>query len=169
MYQRTGEHKDFMERRGSRSIRPFVRGDTDQPGDPIEILPKLKDQYQTFKRREAEATRRIAEIDQIVKARCAAEGVSYFDLRQERKELVAKRADAIRQKGNLNKLMRDGTRLALEKIFTQVANARLPANTFFKLLEEAREIWRGEGYAEFVPGPTNRERKKRRKAQVRMT
>ena len=161
MYARTSESEQYFGRSASKSIRPFKSGHSDQGTDPVKIRPSFCEQYDTIKTREKDIAGSLTEMDKAWRA-----GTTDFTGLQyhiERKRLVSVRADLIRQKGNMAKVMREASRMRFEKIFVQVANARLPTDAFLVIVEEAREIWRGQGWAELVPGQTNRERKKARK------
>lgn len=140
----------FRREQGSSSVRFTQRGYGGQGmvgGDPIEILPTVKEQYESFKRR-------VREIDRLLNRDTPA---------VEREKLRAELAECLRNIGSMRQILQDGSRLAFEKIFSVVAAHRLPKDRFLTLVEEAREIWRSEGYADLVPPPTQAMRRKAEK------
>lgn len=160
-YKKTSAAEQYFTRTASRSIRPFKSGHSDQGTEPIKIRPSFRNQYDTLKTRKRDIDKSICEMDRAWRA--GTTDLTGLDYHEERKRLISIRADVIRQKGNMAKTMREASRMKFEKIFVNVANAKLPKDTFLVIVEEAREIWRGQGWAELVPGPTNRERRKAQK------
>jgi len=143
----------FRAQEGSHAVRITQRGygGSSLTGDPIEILPTVKQQYEMHKLR-------VKEIDKKLTT-----SLPY----QEREALRRELAECLRNIGSMRQLLQDGARLAFEKIFVTVANYRLPKDRFLTITEEAREIWRKEGYADFVPPPTQRQRRKSEKKAMR--
>ena len=148
MYTTTVRQSNFRKRTGSSSIAPSAKG-YGPIGDPVEILPTLKEQYEHYKRRAAECT---TIIEQRILPTAERE--------RARREL----AECIRHEGNLRNLLQDGSRLAFEKILVQVAQYRLPKDKFLAMVDEAREIWRAEGYADVLPPSTKQQRTRAVKA-----
>lgn len=144
----------FRREQGSSSVRMTQRGYGGQGvigGDPIEILPSVKAQYEGYKRR-------AREIDKLLTPQ-----LPYV----EREKLRAELAECLRHIGSMRQILQDGSRLAFETIFTTVANYRLPKDRFLTIVEEAREIWRSKGYADLVPPPTQAQRRKSAKKAMR--
>lgn len=154
-YKSASRNLHFKGQQGSSAVRVTQRGygGASLSGDPVEILPSVQQQYELRKLR-------AKEIDKILRP----------DLPfHEREALRAELANCLRQIGELRQLLQQGSRLAFEKIFVTVAQYRLPKDRFLTITEEAREIWRAEGYADFVPPPTQRERRKSSKKAMRTT
>lgn len=165
MYGKTSEAQQFASREASKSVRPFVGGWSDQ-GDPKAFLSvrTVRQQYDDLR---ADLTKKSAELahirDGLNGRRALVEGETIGNLR-ERHANVQRRVAALKsQRGHLGKTLREANRLAFETIFATVAQHRLSRDAFLVLVEEAREIWRAEGFADLEPGPTNRQRKKQRK------
>lgn len=152
-YKSAARQIHFKSQEGSSAVRITQRGygGASLAGDPIEILPTVKQQYEMYKTR-------VREIDRKLHA-----GLPF----QERERLRSELAECLRHAGSMKQLLQDGSRLAFEKIFVQVANYRLPKDRFLTITEEAREIWRSEGYAEFVPPPSRAQRRKSAKKAMR--
>lgn len=152
-YKTAGNAVHFRAQEGSHAVRVTQRGygGVSLTGDPIEILPTVKQQYEMYKMR-------AKEIDKKLHA-----GLPY----QEREALRSELAECLRQIGQMRQLLQEGSRLAFEKIFVTVANFRLPKDRFLTITEEAREIWRSKGYADFVPPPTKAQRRKSEKKAMR--
>lgn len=137
----------FRREEGSSAIRYTQRGYGGLGmvgGDPIKILPSVREQYEALKKR-------AKEIDSKLSPHTPS---------SERESLRSELADCLRQIGDMRQLLQEGSRLAFETIFTRVANRRLPKDHFLMIVEEARAIWRSEGYADFVPPPTQKMKKK---------
>lgn len=146
-YKTASRQNHFRAQTGSSAVRVTQRGYGGLGmvgGEPIKIRPSMKEQYETLKRR-------AVEIDQILDLDLPA---------VERERLRGEMAELMRSTGDMRTTLQAGSRLAFEKIFVQVANLRLPRDYFLMMVEEAREIWRSEGYADLVPPPTERMRKK---------
>jgi hypothetical protein len=154
-YKTAAKNVHFRSQEGSSSVRVTQRGygGLGTFGDPIEILPSVKDQYEAFKRRAHEIDRKLSPNTPAV----------------EREKLRAELAECLRNIGNMRRLLQEGSRLAFEAIFVQVANHRLPKDRFLTITEEAREIWRSKGYADFVPPPTQGQRRKTAKNALRLS
>lgn len=146
----------FRNQEGSSAVRMTQRGYGGTGmvgGDPVEILPSVKDQYEAFKRR-------VREIDSLLSPNIPA---------LDREKLRSELAECLRNIGTMRRLLQEGSRLAFEKIFTEVAGYRLPKDRFLTIVEEAREIWRSKGYADFVPPPTKAQRRKVSKHALRLS
>lgn len=152
-YKSTARTVHFKAQEGSSAVRITQRGygGLSLTGDPIEILPDCKQQYEMHKLR-------VKVIDKKLST-----ALPYAEREQLRREL----AECLRNIGQLRQLLQEGSRLAFEKIFVTVANFRLPKDRFLTITEEAREIWRSKGYADFVPPPTQRQRRKSDKKAMR--
>ncbi len=136
MYKTAAKNLHFQKSEGSSSNRIKARG-FGESNDPIEILPSLKEQYDTLQERLKNTQDRVL------------------------------RADLIRQIGHYRLILEDGTRLAFEKIFINVAQARLPRDKFLVLVEEARSYWRKEGFADCQPEETQRQKHKQLKKNIK--
>lgn len=146
----------FRQEAGSSSVRFTQRGYGGKGmvgGEPLFIRPSLREQYEILKRR-------AVEIDQILDIDLPA---------QEREKLRSELAELMRSTGDMRRTLQEGSRLAFEKIFVHVANARLPRDHFLVIVEEAREIWRSKGYADLVPPPTNQMRRKISKHALKLS
>lgn len=145
----------FRDQTGSSSVRMTQRGYGGKGmvgGEPIKIRPSMKDQYETLKRR-------AVEINNLLDIELPA---------VERERLRGELAELMRNTGDIRSILQGASRLAFEKIFVAVANRRLPKDYFLILIEEAREIWRSEGYAELVPPPTNQMRRRTMRNALRL-
>lgn len=145
----------FKRQEGSSAIRHTQRGYGGLGmvgGQPMQIRPSMKDQYETLKRR-------AVEINGLLDVELPA---------VERERIRSELADIIREAGNLREILQNGSRLAFEKIFVNVANRRLPKNHFLLIIDEAREIWRSEGYNDLVPPPTNEMRRRTSRNALRL-
>lgn len=140
-YRNAARQKHFQTRTGSSSQTGYGNAWA-HGGDPIEILPSVKEQYEGYKIKAREARSLIE--------RTAG---------KEREAARAQLAEALRNIGSMRQLLQEGSRFAFETIVTRVASYRLPKDRFLAIVEEAREIWRSEGYADFVPPPTKKTRK----------
>lgn len=69
----------------------------------------------------------------------------------------------IREYGNWKKVLTDASTPEFEKLFITVAAARLPREHFMVILNEARVLWRQEGWAEFKPVDWKKVRKLQRR------
>lgn len=146
-YKTAARQMHFKAQEGSDAVRMTQRGYGGigmVGGDPVEILPSVKEQYEAHKKR-------VREIDRLLDSK--APGI-------DRENLRAELADRLRQIGSMRQLLQDGSRMAYEKIFVQVANCRLPKDRFLTITEEARSIWRSEGYADLLPPPSHRQKQK---------
>jgi hypothetical protein len=154
-YKAVTKNVHFRAQEGSSSIRMTQRGYGGAGmvgGDPIAILPTVKEQYEKYKIRAREISRLLDKERPAV----------------EREKLRSELAECLRHIGSLRQILQDGSRLAFEKVFTTVASYRLPKDRFLTIVEEAREIWRSEGYADLVPPPTQGERRKSAKKAMRL-
>jgi len=145
----------FRREEGSSAIRMTQRGYGGKGmvgGEPIKIHPSMKDQYEVLKRR-------AIEIDQLLDIELPS---------VEREKIRAELSELIRTTGSMREALQNGSRLAFEKIFVQVANSRLPRDYFLIIVEEAREIWRSKGYAELVPPPTNQMKRRTSRNALRL-
>lgn len=146
----------FRRQEGSSSIRVTQRGYGGLGmvgGQPIQIRPSMKDQYEALKRR-------AVEIDNLLDVELPA-----VERERQRSEL----ARLIQNAGPMREVLQNGARLAFEKIFVQVANCRLPKEHFLLIIEEAREIWRSKGYHDLVPPPTNQMRRRTSRNALRLS
>lgn len=152
-YKTVGNTVHFRAQEGSHAVRVTQRGygGISLTGDPIEILPTVKQQYEMYKLR-------AKEIDKKLRIEAPF---------QEREALRRELAECLRNIGSMRQLLQEGSRLAFEKIFVTVANYRLPKDRFLTITEEAREIWQSKGYADFVPPPTQGQRRKSAKKAMR--
>jgi hypothetical protein len=154
-YKAASRNVHFRAQEGSSAIRVTQRGYGGAGmvgGDPVAILPTVKEQYEGYKRR-------VREIDRLLSPNTPA---------VEREKLRAELAECLRHIGSMRQILQDGARLAFETIFTTVANYRLPKDRFLTIVEEAREIWRSKGYADLVPPPTQAQRRKSAKKAMRL-
>lgn len=71
-----------------------------------------------------------------------------------------------RLNGDWRKQLRESAQLAFEKMFMVVAQARIPKEHFLVLAKEARELWRGEGWNQFVPVYDKKVRKMKRRREA---
>jgi hypothetical protein len=138
-YRNTARNTHFQSRTGNSSQTGYANAWA-VGGNPIDILPTLKDQYEGYKLK-------IHECDLKLNSNSATTA--------EREQIRKQMAEAARHMGNLREVLQAGSRFAFEATFVQVANYRLPKDKFLALVEEAREIWRADGYADFVPPPTH--------------
>lgn len=145
-YKTAARQMHFREQKGSSSVRVTQRGygGLSMQGEPLAILPTLKEQFETIKARAAELPKLIRSAS------------TYEEAERLRKELGAKTA----QVGDMRKTIYHATRVGFERIFLQVTRARLPDDLFLKFLAETQEIWEAEGYEEFVPPQNNQERRR---------
>lgn len=155
-YRATARNVHFKAQEGSSAIRVTQRGYGGQGmvgGEPVVIRPSMKDQYEVLKRR-------AHEIDALLDVELPA---------VERERLRGELAEIMRSTGSHREILQGASRLAFEKIFVGVANARLPKDHFLMIVEEAREIWRSKGYADLVPPPTERMRIKTSRNALRLS
>lgn len=75
--------------------------------------------------------------------------------------------DHIRARGDWAKQIREAAQLAFEHAFIVVAKARLPKEHFIVIADEARQMWREEGYANGLPIDHAKERKAQRRFKER--
>ena len=129
MYKKTSDSLHFQEMAGSFANRISARGYWES-NNPLDILPSLKEQYDTL-------------VQRVEHVRAGNQ-----------------RADLIRQIGDMRVVLENGTRLAFEAIFVRVAQARLPKDTFLTIVDEARGYWRREGFSACVPPPSNSAKRK---------
>jgi len=144
MFKRTSTNENFRNRTGSSAMRGVSNS-------PLHILPSIKAQYETLK----------------VDAHAVSEAMEKATSLDERKALRIRMANLVREIGDKERLLKNGSRLAFEAVFVQVASGRLPKDQFLLLVQEAREIWQAEGYADYVPPMTPRERNKAEKRNLR--
>jgi hypothetical protein len=160
MYKATNEHHHFQEKTGSFSTHGSVRGYA-EGGEPILILPTLKEQYWFLKEEKRNAD---AEVEQLRKTIAdPTNGQSKIALREQLAKTESRRSDLIRQIGNWRGLVEETSQAAFERIFVNVAQARLPKDLFLEFSTEARTLWRAAGGAEGMPRPTQRQRRRLQK------
>lgn len=169
MYKKTASAEQFGSRSASHSLRPFANGRTEPLGDrPLEIRPSYREQYDARKRELALIKQRCAYLDNVVRGRCQPEeGSTVGEAREQLKQAIGRREDLIRQVGSARKILEDGLRLEFEKLFVHVAESRLPKDIFLLIVQEARDLWRHEGWAEQMPRATRNQQNRAQKMAAR--
>jgi hypothetical protein len=145
-YKATARQIHFRAQEGSSSVRVTQRGygGKGMSGDPIAILPTLKEQLDII-------TARMKELAALIAA-----APTYAEAERLRGELGAKTG----QHFNLRKIVYRGCQLAKTQIFMSVAKQRLPHDLYEMLVAEALEYWSADGFADMIPEPNKQERRR---------
>lgn len=169
MYKATAVSVHYAGRAGNASIRPFANGRAEPLGDkPLELRPSFIEQYRELKTRGRALEGQLFEQQQILAQKVPLPpGLTYGRVREQAEEIRSRLANVIREKGDMGRICREASRLAFETIFVAVAQRRLPKDTFLLIVEDAREVWRQEGWPEAMPQPTNKERVRNLKRSTR--
>lgn len=149
-YSTAARSEHFRRFHGSSATRANSRGHSEF-GDPA-LLPAVKEQYEATKKAARDLSRRLES-----------------GLPSAEREIVRRQlAEKVRALGPMRDILHNGARYHFEKIFSQVASIRLPKDKFLTLVDEAREIWRSEGYADLIPPLNNKERRRAEKRALKL-
>jgi antitoxin component HigA of HigAB toxin-antitoxin module len=161
MYGETSRLKHWFERKANSSLRPLRDGTPAIPGAPMKIERTLMEQFNDLRAQLKEVRGLVDEGREIITGKKQPpSGITIGMVREELAILVSRREDLTRQVGSMSRTLDGHARLAFETIFVQVANAKLPKDTFLSLVQEAREIWRRQGHNELL-GPQTKGQRRR--------